>query len=145
MKPENAPISDDEWLLRRVRIERFRTEKIPVISPNAFEPRTKGRDVDIEGISLYRAACLSSPTEILKLIDVDRQHEVGIVRIPVLILKELGLSVQIRIDSRILGNVVIPELNAHDYEADKARFTSIKALLASVASEAGNILIIPRL
>lgn len=54
MKSEDDPITDDEWLLRRVRVEKFRTNKLPVVSPNAFEPRIRGRDPDGDGISLHR-------------------------------------------------------------------------------------------
>jgi hypothetical protein len=139
MKPESDPISDDEWLLRRVRVERFRTDQTPLISPNAFEPRVKGRDVDNDGISLYREACLSAPADVLATVAADRQHEYGIVRIPVVLLKSLNLSVQCRPDPRILGHVVIPELNATAYKADKTPFIPINVRLASVASEEGNI------
>jgi hypothetical protein len=94
MKDETDPIADDEWLLRRVRIEKFRTDKNPVISPNAFEPRIKGRDPDTDGISFYRAACLNDPSEVLATIASERRHEYGIVRISVSLLKSLQLSVQ---------------------------------------------------
>jgi hypothetical protein len=43
VKSETEPISDDEWLLRRIRVERFRLDKTPLISPDAFARRTKGR------------------------------------------------------------------------------------------------------
>jgi hypothetical protein len=66
MKSEHDPITDEEWLLRRVRKEQFRTEKTPIISPNAFEPRIKGQDPDTDGISLYRAQCLSDPGEAVR-------------------------------------------------------------------------------
>lgn len=143
MKPETDPITDDEWLLRRVRVERFRTDKTPIISPNAFEPRVKGRDIDHDGISLYREACLSAPTDILATVVEDRRHEYGIVRVPVSLLKALNLSVRIRSDDRVLGHVVIPELNAKAYNADKASFIAIKEQLAAVASENENIVCCP--
>lgn len=142
MKAETDPITDDEWLLRRVRVEKFRTDTTPIISPNAFEPRLPGpkvRDPDIDGISLYREACLMAAEDILATVVEDRRNEYGIVRIPVTLLSHLNLSVQSRPDSRILGHVVIPELNAAAYEADKARFIPIKQQLAAVASEEGNI------
>lgn len=139
MKPETDSITDDEWLLRRVRVERFRTDKTPIISPNAFEPRVKGRDIDHDGISLYREACVSAPADILATVAEDKRHEYGIVRVPVSLLKALNLSVQIHQDPRVLGHVVIPELNAAAYEADKAPFTPIKERLATVASEDANI------
>jgi hypothetical protein len=140
MKSEDDPITDDEWLLRRVRVEMFRTSKVPVISPNAFEPRIKGRDPDMDGISLYRAACLADPSEVLATITPERLHEYGIVRIQVSFLKSLDLTVLNKPDQRVKGHVVIPELNAGGYESDKARFTPIKLQLATEASKEENIL-----
>src|SRR5262245_57855881 len=107
MKPETEPIADDEWLLRRVRLEKFRTDKTPIISPNAFEPRVKGRDPDTDGISLYREACLADPSEALATVPPDRLHEYGIVRIPVSFIRSLDLSVAVSQDERIKGHVVI--------------------------------------
>jgi hypothetical protein len=140
MKSEGDPITEDEWLLRRVRIEQFRTDKSPIISPNAFEPRVKGRDPDTDGISLYRAACLSDPSEVLETVSPARRHEYGIVRVPVSFIKSLGLSVHPKPDNRIKGHVVIPELNSPAYEAAKASFTPKKEKLAVEASKVENIL-----
>jgi hypothetical protein len=140
MKSEAAPITDDEWLLRRVRYDRFRTDKVPVISPNAFEPRIKGRDPDTDGISLYRSACLADLTEVLNTIDPERRHEYAIVRVQVSLLWSHGFSVQSKPVEVVRGHVVIPELNASDYENDKARFTPIKLHLATEASKDDNIL-----
>lgn len=139
MKSETDPITDDEWLLRRVRIEKFRTDKVPIISPNAFEPRVKGREPDTDGISLHRAACLADPSEVLATVAPERWHEYGIVRVSVAFLTSLGLSVRSTPDAQVKGHVAIPELNAADYQAEKARFTPIKEKLATEASKAENI------
>jgi len=139
MKAETDPITDDEWLLRRVRVEKFRTDKVLRISPNAFEPRIKGREPDIDGIRFYRAACLADPSEILATIAPERRHEYGIVRISVSLLKSLQLSVKSKPEGRIRGHVVVPELHSRDYESDKSRFTPIKEKLAAQASEEANI------
>jgi hypothetical protein len=144
MKSEDDPITDDEWLLRRVRVEKFRTDKIPIISPNAFEPRIKGREPDTDGISLHRAACLADPSEVLATIAPERQHEYGIARIQVSFLKSLKLTVVRKRDERVKGHVVIPQLNSGDYESDKARFTPIKVKLATEASKDENILRRPK-
>ena len=135
MKLETDPIGDDEWLLRRVPAERFRNDQTPLISPNAFEPRIKGREPDTEGISLYRAACLDHPDDVLVMVPIDKRHQTGIVRIQVSALAEPGLTARIAIDSRIRGHVVIPELNAIAYADDKAKFIPIKLRLAELASE----------
>jgi hypothetical protein len=91
MKPEGDPIADDEWLLRRVWWERFRSNNTPIISPNAFEPRTGGREPDLDGISLYRAACVSDPNEVLATVAADKRPKYAIVRIPVSLVRSLGL------------------------------------------------------
>jgi hypothetical protein len=139
MKAETDPITDDEWLLRRIRVERFRTDEVPIISPNAFEPRIKGRDPDTDGISFYRAACLADPSEVLATIAPERWHEYGIVRISVSSLKSLQLSVKSKPDQRIRGHVVVPELNSVDYQSHKSRFTPIKERLAAMVSKDENI------
>lgn len=143
MKPETAPISDDEWLLRRVRIERFRSDKTPFVSPNAFEPRIRGRDIDHDGISLYRQACLSSAEEILVSVSEEKRHECGIVRIPVTFLAKLNLTVESRPDARIRGHVIIPEINANSYEKDKGSFIPLLLRIAEIASLEENIVLRP--
>ncbi|MFO0810091.1 MAG: hypothetical protein U0746_15835 [Gemmataceae bacterium] len=142
MKAETDPITEDEWLLRRVHKDRFPNDKIPPVSPSAFEPRVKGRDLDVDGISLYREACLADATDILATVDQAKRHEQGIVRLPVRALLPLGLSVEIKPDARIKGHVVIPQLNAADYAANKAAFTPTKLALAEIAGE--NIVLKPR-
>ena len=108
MKSEADPITEDEWLLRRVRYERFCTDDVPVISPNAFEPRVNGCEPDIDGISFYRSECLADPTDVLKTVKPERRHEYAIVRVPVSLLKAKGFSVQPKPDGIIPGHVVIP-------------------------------------
>jgi hypothetical protein len=70
-KRESDPISDDELLVRRVRVERFKSDRIPIVSPSAFEPRTKGDSQDVDGISLYRLDCLESVLDALRTISDD--------------------------------------------------------------------------
>ena len=81
MKSESDPITDEEFLLRRVRIERFRYDRTPLVSPNAFEPRIVGRDPDTTGISLYREACLADPCDILATVPEEKRADYGIVRV----------------------------------------------------------------
>jgi hypothetical protein len=139
MKDEAEPITDDEWLLRRVHLDRFRTDKVPLVSPGAFEPRFKGRDPDTTGISLYRADGLADPSEALATVPADRGHEYAVVRIPMSLLKQLKLSARIEPDEPIKGPVVIPELNANDFKANKTLFTPKQLALAEEASKDENI------
>ena len=139
MKLETEPITDDEWLLRRVRFDRFRTNKVPLISPNAFEPRVKARDIDYDGISLYREACLESVDEVLATIDVAFWPEFGIVKISVALMKTLGLTPKYTPDDRVRGHVVLKELNADAYLADKPACRDTMLRLAEMASLPENI------
>lgn len=143
MKTEADPITEDEWLLRRVHKTKFRTTKAPIISPSAFEPRVKGNDPDWDGISLYRAACLNIPNEILATVAPEKLPEIGVVRIQVKDLRDLGLTVEPKPDPHVKGHVVIPEFNARDFAGDKSRFTPSMLALATLASDDSNILIWP--
>ena len=143
MKTESEPVSDDEWLLRRIRFEQFRPSKSPLVSPKAFRPRTEGREPDRDGISLYRLSCVSDFPEILTFIDPDKRLEYGIVQIPVLLIYSLGMTVSIRPDARISGHVIIPELNDSTLKSELFRLTPIMARLAAIASDPANILLRP--
>ena len=113
LKDESEPISDDEWLVRRVRYDRFRDHKQPYVSPGAFEPRTGGAQPDEEGISLYRLSCLGSVQPILDFVaDPVKQSEVGFVQVNVSELSAIGLTVRPDKDDDLKGHVVIPELSA---------------------------------
>ena len=94
----------------------------------------------MRGISLFRAACLNHPDDILAHVKPEKLHENGIVRISVGFLRSIGLSVESKPIDEIMGHVVIPELNAMDYSADRKRFDNVKELLASAAGEEANIL-----
>ncbi len=144
MKNESDPITDDEWLLRRVHTMWFKNERVPIISLRAFEPRIDGRDPDINGISLYREECLNSAEEILSIVAEDKRPDQGIVRLPVRAFLELQLGVQSKPDARIKGHVLIPGLNANDYAAAKGIFTSVLLSLATMASQDQNIVLWPR-
>lgn len=139
MKSEAEPITDDEWLLRRVNKDRFRTAQTPLISPGAFEPRVKGRDPDVDGISFYRASCLESAEAILTSLQPPKREETGIVRMQVSSLARLELSVQPKPIPTIPGHVVIPEMNSIDYPTQKSEIGKQMLGLAEIASEDENI------
>ncbi|MEZ6143558.1 MAG: hypothetical protein R3B84_23585 [Zavarzinella sp.] len=139
MKSEASSITSDEWLLRRIWHERF----FPRISPNAFLPRTKGRDIDEHGISLFRLSCLNSPSDILVTMDSEKRLLTGIVQIPVSKLFELGIQVVSDPIPDILGHVLIPEISSTTYTNDKLQIIQLMKQLADMANEEGNQLIIP--
>ena len=133
MKPEADPISRDEWLIRLVWEDRF-TDRSPIVSPNAFEPRG-GHHPDTDGISLFRSDCLTSYADCLVVVGEEKRLRYGIVQVPVSLLILLALSVKAAPIASVPGHVVIPELNISDYLADKAKLTPIKKRLAEVASD----------
>lgn len=137
-KAESEPISEDEVLWRRVRREKFRSDQTPALSYKAFEPRIKGREPDVDGISLFRASCLSSPTVIR-----GNPNENGIVQIPVVAIRRMGLTVVSSPTEAVPGHVVIQEINAAGWVSSKDRLRMIVEELALIASEPGNIVLRP--
>lgn len=140
MKKESEPVSADEWLIRRVHRDQFRLGEESIIAPRAFLPRKGGRDIDEDGISLYRAACLSDPAEVLATVPDEKRAVQGIVRIPMALLASLGLAVRPMPDERVKGHLVVPGLDAAALRADKARVEAVCELLAVEASKPENIL-----
>lgn len=153
MKSEDEPISDDEWLLRRVYVDRFPRAGNDAFSPRTFEPRINGRDPDVDGISLYRLDCVATPAEVLKKIaDPAKHRKNGVVRVAVVSvrsLQEMRLSIvpspdeDFPLENRIAGHVLIPELNSNAYAADKDRFLPVLKALADLASQPGATIIQP--
>ncbi len=129
MKGESDPITDDEWLLRLVWKDRV-TKRVPIISPNAFEPREN----ETTGISFYRMACLNDPLDALLPINESKRDSYAIVKVPISILSELKLHAKPDPRHDIPGHVVVAELNITDYSANKSKFATIKLKLAEVAS-----------
>ncbi len=121
MKPEDNPITDDEWLLRRIRKELFPTQQDPVFSNEAFKPRYKGYDPDTDGISLFREACVDAPDDILAEVAPEKRPYNGIVRVSVAFVKSLGLSVQNKPEPPIKGHVIIQQFPARVFGS--ARFS----------------------
>lgn len=75
------------------------------------------------------------PADVLQVIAEAKWAAYGIVLLPVARIRELGLSIESRKISTTPGHVVVPELNAADYSANKSKFASIKQKLAELASE----------
>lgn len=151
-KRESDPISEDELLVRRVWFERFKSDRVPIVSPSAFEPRIKGNSQDVDGISLYRLDCLESVLDALRTIsDEIKRQKTGVVAIHVLEVRSIHsmkLSVAESYEDaskpdRIAGHVVIPELNSREYAAKKEDMKQAMLELATLASEKDRILVDP--
>ena len=133
----STEVGRDEYLLRRVLRAYFTPGMDVCIKEDAFRPRLHGpkvRDPDSTGISLYRAACLADPDAILATVPDDKKPGYGIVRVPVAGLFALGLSVVREDNDAVPGHVVIPELRAERYAADKDATRRLMFQLAELAS-----------
>jgi hypothetical protein len=151
-KRESDPISEDELLVRRVWGERFRSDKVPFVSPSAFEPRTTGNSPDLDGISLYRLDCLESASDALRtILDDKKKQQTGVVSVQVLEVRSIRLMQLTVAESyedelkpdRISGHVVIPELNSSAYSSNKTLIKQAMLDLAIYASAADRILVKP--
>jgi hypothetical protein len=142
-KHESEPIREDEWLLRRVRRERFRPLQIPLIAPAAFEPRIKGRDPDLDGISLFREPCLNGIDDLVATMLPEKRHLEGIVRFPVAAIRAMGLTIDSKPISSVAGHVVLREVNSAAFAAREDWLPAVLDDLATIASEPVNILIWP--
>jgi len=146
VKNETDRITPDEWLIRRVHIDQFRTGRDPHVSPKAFRPRVKGEQPDTDGISLFRLACLQDANAILEMIpDEEKRKKVGFVCVQVAELQKLGLTVDPTPIDAIRGHVSIRELNAAAMEAsDKSEINGRMDKLAELASQDERILRDPK-
>jgi hypothetical protein len=142
-KSESEPVSEDEWLLRRVRKERVKRNRVPMIGPAAFEPRINGRDPDVDGISLFRLACLNDVMELIENIAPEKRTLQGIVRVPVALIRSLGLTIDVKPVSFVPGHVVLREINASAFANREDWLPAVLEELAKAASEPGNVLIWP--
>lgn len=146
MKDQGDPITDDEWILRRVHKECFITIDPPRINPYAFKPQITGRFPDTTGISFYRQACAAGHSDILAKTDEAKRSKYGIVRLPIAFLESLDLDVQ-RDDDHdepiVLGHVVMPGINSIEYDQDKDAVLPIMKALADYVNENQQYLKVP--
>lgn len=129
-KDESEPITDDEWLIRLVHFHRV-TGRTPTIAPGSFEPN----EGDADGISLFRAACLQNPLQVLDAIPLQKRDLKAIVQVPVGLLSALSIRVRPDPIPEVPGHVLALGINFGDYKADKSRFKPVFLRLAEIASE----------
>ena len=134
MKTETDPVTPDEWLIRLVWHQYFTPREIP-ISRQAFVPKD-GRNPETKGISLYREACLRDVLETLLPLAPEKQPFHGLVRLPVSLFTQLGLTIHPD-PTDVPGHVLIPEINITVYKVKSGEKMLLPKLLelAKVASE----------
>jgi hypothetical protein len=149
-KDETTPIGDEELLLRRIPPDAWNDGYCDLVSDLAFRPRTKGDNVDKDGISLFRLDCLNTPAQLLERIaDELKRAKYGIAGVYVVSVKRvrsLCLSVRIKPEpageGRLPGHVVIPEINATSYLKSTEK-PAIKKAMSELAELASKKMIIP--
>jgi hypothetical protein len=131
MKSEDEPITPDEFVIRLIWHEFLRLGETVAVQAVAFKPR----DNESDGISVFRLACLSDPTDALQAISTDKRGKYALALLKVEDLKKLSLSVvPAKIDS-VPGHAVIPELNCHAVKQNRAFWKSTQLDLAALASQ----------
>lgn len=120
MKLESDDITDDEWLYRRVH--ETRVANLPRVSPSAFEPRVKGTDPDVDGISLFRADCLADAEQVLEVIPAGPKRDAnGLVKLRVSEVRELGIQVRSSANGVTPGHVSLVQLNSLAFKNAETR------------------------
>jgi hypothetical protein len=146
MKDQGDPVSDNEWILRRVHRDNFITLDPPRISPYAFKPQVTGRFPDTTGISFYRQDCVVDHNDILAKTDEAKREKYGVVRLPVRLLKSLCLDVERDDDIAapiVLGHVIVPGINSIEYDQDKDAVLPKMKALADYVNEHQEFLRLP--
>ena len=130
MKNEDEPVSADENIVRLIWREFLRPGEMVPILPVAFKPRAN----EMEGVSVFRLACLNKPMDALTAMLPEKRGGYAIAVFPVSELYALGLSVMpAKIDS-VPGHARIPELNFAAVSADTSAWKVIQLALAQIAA-----------
>lgn len=130
MKAESDPVTDDEFVLRLIWGDYFKPDLPLPIQPRAFEPKPREAD----GISVFRATFLKSPSDALTVIDEEKRGRYSIARLTVHDLLALGLTVRPDPIGTVPGHAVIPELNIAAYLSNKSAWKVVFKQLAERAS-----------
>ncbi|HVK16287.1 MAG TPA: hypothetical protein VM533_05015 [Fimbriiglobus sp.] len=137
MKDEGEPVTPDEFVIRLIWWDFYDATADPVLHPKAFLPKPSETD----GISVFRAACLSDPTEVLAVIAEEKRGKYAVAMLPVSEVVAVGLTVQPAKIDAIPGHTVLPELNATAVGADRPRWKLVQKRLAEIASK--NVVRVP--
>lgn len=131
MKDENEPVADDELVIRAIWTGFFDAKVNMPVLPIAFLPRSDETD----GISVFRAACVSNPEDVLVVFAEEKRDRYAIALLPVSELKKLELTVKPSKIDKVAGHAVIPELNIVDVKADKDKWRDVQKALAALANK----------
>ena len=130
MKSEDEPVSPDEFVIRAIWTEYYDPAlPLPILS-GGFTPKRN----ETEGISVFRAACVVNPEDVLVVFGEDKRDKYALALLPVAELSALGLTVQPAKIDAVSGHAVLPELNITAQKADKAKWRDVQKQLAALAN-----------
>jgi hypothetical protein len=131
MKDENDAVTSDEMLVRLIWEAHYQADLEEPVRKSAFNPK----EFETDGISVFRAACLSAPEDALAVIAEEKRERYAVALIPVVELASLGLSVKPAKIQEIPGHAVLPELNIVDFKQDRNRWVEVSKTLAMLANQ----------
>ena len=130
MKTEDSEVTSDEILLRLVWHHFFKLGPPVRVALRAFHPKS----LEIDGISLFRLACLNDAQECLvAIIKSENRTLNGIVGLGVDDIYKLGLSILPSPNPRVAGHVVLPELNSNSWAVEKPIWHPVVEALAELS------------
>lgn len=131
MKDETSPVSPDEIVVRLIWKDFYKPDQPKPVGERAFRPRPD----ETGGISVFRAACLSDPRDVLSVIAPEKRDKYALALLPVSELLALGLSVTPAKIDAIPGHAVLPEVTIGFHTADKAKCQVVQRQLAALAAK----------
>lgn len=131
MKPQDQTVDAEETVLRLIwwMFLVYDDERLIRIAPAAFKPKKN----EIEGISVFREACLHSVDQVLEVIAPEKRSRYAIARLKVADLFALGLSVRPDAIEHVSGHAVIPELSISIMTDETGKWTEVQKRLALLA------------
>jgi len=130
MKREDESVTPDEFVIRAIWTGFYNPQNPLPILAAAFRPRPDETD----GISVFRAACVAKPEDVLVVFAEDKRDRYALALLHVAELQKLGLTIEPAKIEATPGHAVLPELNCTAVSADKAKCREIQNKLAELAS-----------
>lgn len=128
MSDELEPIEEDEFVLRRIHRDHYKTSLPDPVLRMAFEPRRGEND----GLSVYRERWVT-PAQVAASGRTPGAYYVT--RLAVRDLRKLNLTVVPAPRSELPGHAVIPELSWEAQQKDKKRSKQLQIELAKLAGQ----------
>ncbi|HEX4606749.1 MAG TPA: hypothetical protein VH092_00955 [Urbifossiella sp.] len=130
MTSENEPVSPEEFVIRLIWTAYYNPGLPLPVQSSGFAPR----DDETDGISVFRAACVAYPEDVLVVFAGEKRDRYAIALLPVAEILKLGLTVRPAPIPAIPGHAVLPELSITATKADKPFWRGVQKQLAVIAN-----------